>query len=425
MSLTSKNFYVYTAKGGNMHKKKLTIRQSIIWNTWGSVVYLGVQWLQTIFVARLLGFEEAGLFSLAMSVTNIFYAFANYGMKNFQISDVDWKYSATDYVSSRLATSAIALVSCVVFALSNQYDIEQIICITIYMVFKISEAIFDVLSGFYQKQWRMDYLGKSMMMRAVLMLVIFPSVIWVTRSLLWAIIAMTVVVFGVILLYDMRITLQIESIKFCFTSLRIKPLLLECLPLAVCSILSTSVGSIPRYFLEMYEGNEKLGIYASVAMPTLIVQMASTYIFNPMVTVFSESFNQKAKEQFLKTLRQCIMAIVAIAIVALVGGKIFGRFGLRLLYGDSILMYEYLLIPLIVCTITTACVWLFTGVLTVTRNFKALLLGNGCSVVFCIVLSILLIPIWDMQGATVALLLGNIIGIIVFIYYLIHDIKKI
>lgn len=406
-----------------MQNKKLTIKQSILWNTWGSLIYLGVQWLQTVMVARILGYEDAGVFSLAMSVTNIFYALSIYGMRNFQVSDIDEKYSPGNYVISRIITGGVALALCVGFVILNRYDFQQTVCIVAYMLFKLSEAIFDVLTGFYQKRWRMDLLGKSMTMRAVLMLCIFPGVIWITDSLFLAIIIMTVAVFSVIFLYDMRKTRELEIIRFDINAGRIKQLLVECFPLAIYSVLSTSIGSIPRYFLEIYQGSEKLGIYASIAAPTLIVQMASTYIFNPMVTVFAECFNKKDKNKFLKTLKQCLIAVVFVSFIALVGGKIFGRLGLRILYGKSILDYEYLLMPLIVCTISTACVWLFCCILTVTRNFKALLVGNGCSVVFSVGLSIVLIPVWSMQGATYALLLGNLIGIIILAYYMAKDIK--
>ena len=407
-----------------MQKKKLTIRESVFWNTWGSVIYLGTQWLQTILVVRLLGYEDAGVFSLAMAVTNIFYAISVYGMKNFQISDIDAKYSAGNYVLSRGVTGISSFLLCSIFAVINNYDIRQITCIVAYMVFKLSETFFDVFLGFYQKHWRMDCMGKSMTIRAIMMLIIFPVVLWLTKDLFLAIVIMTISVFSVIIFYDLKNANRLETIQLLKDHNRIWPLLVECIPLAIYSILSTSIGSIPRYFLEIYQGSEKLGIYASVAAPTLIVQMASTYIFNPMVTVFSEAYNKKDKKIFLKTLWQCSVAVLGVSAVAVVGAKILGGFGLRLLYGESILEYEYLLIPLIVCTITTALSWLFCGVLTVLRNFRSLLIGNGIAAVASVGLSIVLIPVWEMQGATYALLLGNLIGIGIFVYYMVKDINK-
>lgn len=407
-----------------MESKKLTVKESVFWNTWGSVIYLGVQWLQTILVVRLLGYEEAGIFSLAMSITNTFYAISVYGMRNFQISDIQRKYSAGNYVLSRVVTGGASLVLCSVFAVINGYAFKQIACIVAYMLFKLSETFFDVFLGFYQKHWRMDCMGKSMTMRALLMLVIFPGVLWFSGDLLWAIIIMTIAVFCVIVFYDLRNAQALEEIHLLVKQDKIWKLLVECFPLAVYSMVSTSIGTIPRYFLEIYQGSEKLGIYASVAAPTLIVQMASTYIFNPMVTVFSESYNEKNREKFVKTLWQCCIAIAGVSVVAMIGAKIFGKFGLELLYGKSILAYEYLLMPLIVCTVTTACTWLFCGVLTVIRNFRSLLVGNIIAALTSLILSVILIPVWDMQGATYALLFGNLVGIAFFVHYIVKDVRK-
>lgn len=407
-----------------MQEKKLSIKESVLWNTWGSVLYLGTQWLLTVLVTRLLGYDDAGIFSLAMSVANIFYALSIYGMKNFQISDLKSKYTPGNYVVSRMVTGAAALLLCVGFALVNGYEREQTLCIILYMLFKLSESFFDVFLGFYQKNWRMDFMGKSMTLRAILMLVTFPVVMCLTKSLLWSVVAMAIAVYGVILFYDRRNAMMLEHIDITPDMKNVSRLLRECAPLAVYLILSTCIGSIPRYFLEMFQGNEQLGIYASVAMPTLIVQMAATYIFNPMITVFSESLNDKEKPRFMKTLKQCFVALLCISVIGVIGGKLLGRLGLFILYGESILPYEYLLLPIIICTVTTACAWLMYDILTIFRNFKALLIGNGLSVAISVIMSLILIPKYGMQGTTFALMIGNISGIIVCIIALSGDVRK-
>ncbi len=407
-----------------MQEKKLSIKESVLWNTWGSVLYLGIQWALTVLVARILGYEDAGVFSLAMSIANIFYALSIYGMKNFQISDLEGKYSPGNYVTSRFVTGGGAFVLCIIFTLINGYDTKQTACIIAYMLFKLSEAFFDVCLGFYQKNWRMDFMGKSMTLRGILMVCTFPVVMILTKNLLLAIVVMAIAVYGVIIFYDFRRAMALEKISFRFETVAVRKLLVECIPLAIYLILSTCIGSIPRYFLEMFEGNTMLGIYASVATPTLIVQMAATYIFNPLITVFAESLNEKDRPRFVKTLKQCFFALLCISVVGVAGAKLLGRIGLRILYGESILPYEYLLLPIIVCTVTTACAWLMYDILTIFRDFKALLMGNGLSVAVSVAMSLILIPNMGMQGTTFALMIGNISGIAVCIVALITNTRK-
>ena len=53
-------------------------------------------------------------------------------------------------------------------------------------------------------------------------------------------------------------------------------LLKDCLPLTLGTIFITLLVSVPRYNLESLYGKEILGIYSSVATPTVIIQAACT-----------------------------------------------------------------------------------------------------------------------------------------------------
>lgn len=75
-----------------MGSKKLTIQESIVWNSVGSLVYLATQWLTTILVVRLAGVDAAGNLTLAMSIGNLVYSIALFGMRNFQVSDISEEY---------------------------------------------------------------------------------------------------------------------------------------------------------------------------------------------------------------------------------------------------------------------------------------------------------------------------------------------
>ena len=127
--------------------------------------------------------------------------------------------------------------------------------------------------------------------------------------------------------------------------------------------------------MERQIGGYELGIYGSVATPTLIIQMGATYVFNPFVTVFAERYYQKAGKLFMKAFWSCVAAVVAISAAGMIGGKLLGQWGLNLLYGQEVAAHEELLLPLILCTILTAFSWLLCGILTAIREFRGL---NRC-----------------------------------------------
>lgn len=407
-----------------MSEKKLSIQTSVFWNTAGSAFYLGCQWLMTVLVVRLSGVDAAGMLSLAMSVCNIWYCLAVYGMRNFQVSDTQNKYTNGSYIYSRFLTCGAAFIGCLVYTLIMPYNFMNTLCIMLYFLYKCSEAFFDVYAGIFQKEWRLDYAGKSMMLRGVISLGSFCLLLKFTDNLCLTIGIMAVLCLASILVYDIPTAKKLTSISLDTSFPQVKALFIECFPLVVYTLLSSAIGSVPRLFLERIAGTYNLGIYSSVATPTLIIQMGATYVFNPFVTLFAERYHANDKKGFLSALKKCILAVFAIAVVGIIGGKLLGRWGLNLLYGSEVAAHVDLLIPLIICTILTAFSWLLCGVLTAIHQFRGLVIGNAVAVVASIILSPVLEQAFKMQGASLALGLATCIESAILLLYLMRDIQK-
>lgn len=378
-----------------------------MWNTVGSVFYMATQWLITILVVRLGGVEPAGNLSLAMSVNNIFYSIAMFGIRNYQVTDVNEKYRNGTYLFSRILSCTGAMALCLTYCMGVDYDNGQKISIILYGIFKMSEALYDAYAGICQKNWRMDFIGKSWLIRGIITFVAFCGILYASGSLQTAILGMAMSSFGVIAFYDIPSTRKIADIQLNPNWKDSAALMRECFPLLCYQLLSTAVATVPRIFLERILGNYALGIYGSVAAPTLIVQMGASYIFNPFMTLFAEHYALKRKREFCLTLKKCLAGIAALSVVALAGGKLLGRWGLTFLYGEEVASYEYLLLPLIFCTILNALVWLLCGLLTTVREFKGLIWSNVLAVLVSSAGSVLLMMSgWGMQGATVGLAVG-------------------
>lgn len=408
-----------------MSEKKLSIQSSIFWNTAGSMFYLACQWLITVLVVRLSGVETAGILSLSMSVCNIWYCIAVYGMRNFQVSDTLNHYSNGSYIFSRVLSCSVAGLGCLIYTLFMPYDFVTTLCILLYFVYKCSEALFDVYAGIFQKSWRLDLAGKSLLLRGVLTIGSFCFLLIVTNSLPVTLAGMAAICLIAILLYDIPQARKIASIRLDLRIGEVRHLFIECFPLVVYTFLSTSIGSIPKLFLERIAGSYDLGVYSSVATPTLIIQMGATYIFNPFVTLFAEHYTQKNYHGFLSILKKCTIAVVAIAVAGVIGGKLWGVWGLTLLYGAEIAAYVNLLIPLIICTILTAFSWLLCGVLTATHQFHGLVVANVVAVIASVILSPVLENKFSMQGASIALAVATILEIVILLFYLGKDLKSI
>ncbi|MDO4287873.1 MAG: hypothetical protein Q4C55_01680, partial [Eubacterium sp.] len=278
--------------------------------------------------------------------------------------------------------------------------------------------------GIDQRLFRMDIIGKSFIIRAITTFLAFTAGVYFTKSLIVAIIAMAITAYLSIFLYDIPQSYKLDKFKVKLDRKAIWCLLVECFPLVIYLFLSTTIGTIPRYFLEKFWGNEILGIYASIATPAVIVQVAASYLFNPFVTVFAEKYYMGDFSGFIQLFKKCIVGITLLSIVCLIGAKIFGNWGLHLLFGESILEYSYLLIPVIVCTILTALIWFLCTLLTVMHAFKGLLISNILAVGICILLSLVLIPDFSMDGVNYSTIGSLLIECMLLLSFGIIHLKK-
>ena len=75
----------------------LSLKKNIAWNSAGSIVRLGCNYLITIAVVRLShGFDAAGALSLAMSISNLVAPFADFRLRTVQVTDVRGEHSSGD-----------------------------------------------------------------------------------------------------------------------------------------------------------------------------------------------------------------------------------------------------------------------------------------------------------------------------------------
>ena len=147
-------------------------KKLLIYST-GMVFYLGCQWLSILLVSNLSGNTSAGVYNLAISISNPFSAIALYGIRAYQISDINDRFSSRIYVSARVVTAGIAFLLCAGRVFISRYDTHTSICILAYVFLRVAEAAADVFQGIEQKGDRIDAVGKSFYLRGIVTTVVF------------------------------------------------------------------------------------------------------------------------------------------------------------------------------------------------------------------------------------------------------------
>ncbi len=388
---------------------KKTLGSNLIWNSVGTLFYFGCQWLLTVFVVRLNSdYSNAGILTLAMSVATPLTVVAALNLRTFQVANVEERFSDGDFIFTRVITSILSIGICLLVVVCAGYSFYTSMCILLFTGYRLSEAVVDVLHGIDQRTWRLDIVGKSFLMRGVIMLTVFVIGEYFFNNLLVSITFMGLVVYGVIFCYDVPSSRKCTQMNMAVNTGNFLALIKIGIPLGLFSFLINLLSSIPRLFMEKWHGEDALGIFGSLTTITVLVPQLASFIFNPLVPVFADRWKSNHIKAFNKLLFISFASISLIGVIALAGGYYFGEWGLSLIFSDSIRSYSYLLCPIIVTAIITACIWLLGNVLTILGEYNALAWLSLVSVVACVAASLLLIPKSAFAGTILAMAIGLI-----------------
>jgi len=387
-----------------MKNKPLSLSANMMYNSLGSLFYLGCQWLVSVLVVRIAGYEAEGMLMLAISLTNMLFSVSTFGIRTYQVSDLENRFSATVYVTTRMITGFGALLLCVVYSwVTPGYTVREQTCIVLYMLFKLSESYVDVFQAIQQRAYRMDYIFRSFLLRGVLSLVGFLSVLYFTQDVLWSTGVMAALTMSVVWLIDMPTSRRQEPFGFHPRWRESCMLLKNCWPLMVTSFLSNAIVSIPRTVLENRMGSEALGIYGAVATPAVLVQTLCLLIYNPLVTPISKAYIQKERGKYALLVIRSAAAVAVAAACMMLGAAILGEWGLKLLFGEDILPYAYLLLPVLGATSLVALSWYLNMLLTVSRRLKTIMIAYLAAAAVAALVSSPAINAQGMQGVNTAM----------------------
>lgn len=404
-----------------MDNKQLSVTQNLLWNSIGSFTYLLCQWIITsILVFKVTGDSNlAGKLTLAITITNIFYNMACFNVRPYLVSDLKGAYNDGSYLSFRFITCIIGYIACFLYILFFGYSIDKVICIMLYMLYKIGEAVVDVLHSFEQRKSRMDIGGKSLLVRGIVSIVSFYFTISFSKDINISILVMVVSNFIIIALYDIPSANNFVYFNFSFDFVMIKKMFIEFLPLTIASFLSLIAIAFPKQMLELIEGNEVLAIYGYISSPTVIIQVAATYVFNPFLTQFASYLNNHDFTGFKNLVKKIFVVMGIISLIAIVGSYIFGNLGLRILYNEDIASYSNLLGPIIVFTSLNAFIWLLWNLLIVLRVMKQLMIINCLGLLLVLFISKIVIQQFSMIGTTIVLIIYTlfVLGLMLWLLY--------
>lgn len=390
----------------------------------GLFVYLFSQWLMSILVVRLSGsYEEAGVFATALSVTNVFFILSSFSLRNFQVADINDKFSKSEYLTFRLITCALSVMILPVYLLVMNYSTYTFLSVMGYMVIKVAESVIDVLHGSFQKIWRLDIICKSYVLRGIVNLAVFSLAEFLFKNLVLTLFLTGISSLICAFLVDVRNSKSLFGLSIDFKNKNLIKLLKCGLPLFINGLLSTLIYNVPRIAAQKICGEELFGFYASVAAPTVVIQLAVSSVFSPCITTMSEQYQKRDKKLYMTIFRvQAI--IILIGIVAVIGFGLLGNWFLEIMFGEEILNYGNLLVPAVIAAGLISITAFVSAIFTVTGHNVTMVVLEAAAFITDLILSIVLIDKIGLQGINYSLIFSCLVFIIIGYFIILPKIKK-
>lgn len=393
--------------------KPLSVRENFVWNTVGCLMYQGCLWLTTVAVVLLSDYSNSGALAYGMAIGNIFNPIATYNMRTYQVSDVRNRYSTGNYVAFRLVTIVLALAMMAVYSALTVGTASLLVTVACYLVFKTDEAFCSVYYAVVQRRGRMDFIGISQGVRGLIIIALFSLGLVLTHDVNLAVIAMSIGCIVVTFAYDLRKAALIDDVHPHIEKGTCLSMLRECLPAVLTMLCFGSVVSVARQLFGNTYGPEALGIYAAIATPTVIIQVAASYLTSPFLVTLAEKSDSGDARGFVRMIARIVGGIVVVFAVVMAAALLVGTPLLVRLYGEGIAEYCYLFPHVIAATGTVALAGFMMDVLVILRELNWSLVANGTALVTCFLASGPIVSAYYMDGINIVVLISFGLALVV------------
>lgn len=407
-----------------------TAKNTFVWTVASGIVYSLQSLVFLMILTNLMEKSAAGLYSIGIMIANQMLTVGKFSVRNFQVSDINQKYSFDEYYTFRIFTCTVAMVITFGWILFGGYRGKEAIVIICMTVYKMAECMSDLFEGLYQQRFRFDISGKSQFAKDLLMIIIFVAMILLTRDVVIASIVLAVFSMLLVFIIDFPIAGYFAKIKWNFKWKTTKELIIACASLFISTFLFVYIHNSPKYALTGINGDDSaiLADFNALFMPVFVVDLFAGFILRMWLTRMAVYHKDGDYRNFKKMVGCQVVIIMGITVIAMGVMYFFGGFILSLLYGIDLYGYKWTNLLLMFSGGLVAAYTLFENVIIIYRHQHMSIVIN---VVTAIVATFIVTPLakWGgIFGATVGYVIANVVRTlgyyIVALYYMLKEKKK-
>ena len=378
-----------------------------IWNSVGMGAWGFLFPLLTIVATQLSGVERAGMFSMAFTVGSVLMWIGNYGVRTYQVSDVEESHSFYDYLINRVATCLAMVLAGWLFCRVRGYvEPMSSICLGVFG-FRVVDAAADAFEGRLQQCDKLYLAGISQTVRSVAGAVLFSAVLVVTRDIGMASVAMLIGAVASFVLVSAPLGLLETEPPRRASREEVRAIFVDCLPLFSALFLYALIDCVPKLVMESCLSYDNQLYFNAMYFPTHSIIMMAGIMYKPQLVRLAQLWAEPGERRRFSMLVLAMLALIAV-ISAVVGVFMMWLVVpiLNCIYGLDFAPYASLILVMVGAGFLAAAIDFLYQVITVLREQGAVTRIYAIAFVMSVVVSLLLVNFAQLSGAVVASLVS-------------------
>ena len=380
--------------------------RDFVWNSIGAGSWGMVFPAVTMIATQVVGVEQAGMISMAFVVGILLMFVANFGVRTYQVSDVDEVHSFGDYQVNRVLTCILMVVIGIAYCYIRGYDAQMFSISMGVFLYKMIDGLADVYEGRLQQVDKLYLAGISQAFRSLLALAVFAVALLITRDAVVASYAMAVAaaLTFVVITYPLTLLETPRSRRAAASSVVL--LFKNTAPLFVGLFLFNLIDSMPKFVLEGMLTYDNQLSYNALYFPAQSILIMAQLVYKPLLVrmagVWQDTSKRRQFDLILAGILAFIVALTAVflALMAWVGVPV-----MSVLYGIDFEPMRGLLYIMLVAGGVTAAIDFLYQVITVMRRQKDVTALYCVTFGFSLFIPLLLVSFTGLPGAILSYLI--------------------
>ena len=323
----------------SLDDERIIVRRGTFWNLVSSILNSAMTAVIMFFITLTSDVSVNGWFSIATAVAYQCQAIGFFGIRNLHVADTKKDYSFSDYTYFNISSSILMIVVLSFLSFGQNYNLEKACLVFVYGIYRGVDIIEALFHDEYQREGRLDLGVILQTIRFTISLIILIVILLVSKNLVIATIAATVVSVILVFIQNKPFIKYFSCRLKKFNKDNLKKLFSICFPIFIAGFINMYLANAPKYAIDGTLSDTLQGVFGILSLPVFTINLLSTVIYKPYISQMAECWYDRKFEKLKAIIFKQVIIICILTLIITLFGYLLGLRLLEIIYGIELMKY--------------------------------------------------------------------------------------